>query len=84
MPPAPHIPINRTGRILRDAQHTGWLIRVEPFPKSDTAFYVFYFTDDRAQGFDDWVQDYDNLVYLFETRGLIVDWDIPQPEAPDS
>lgn len=74
------IPINRTGRILRDAQHAGWLIRVEPFPKSDTAFYVFYFTDDRAQGFDDWVQDYDNLTGLFESRGLVVDWDIPQPQ----
>ena len=42
---------------------------------------MFYFTDDRAQGFDDWVQDYDNLTGLFENRGLVVDWDIPQPDT---
>lgn len=79
MPDNASIPINRTGRILSDEQHAGWLIRVEPFPKSDTAFYVFYFTDDRTQGFDSWVQDYDNLISLFENRGLVVDWDIAQP-----
>jgi hypothetical protein len=73
------IPINRTGRILSGEQHAGWLIRVEPADASGDSFLVLYFTDDRMQGFDDWVQDYDNLMGLFDHKQLVVNWDIPQP-----
>ncbi|WP_444886405.1 hypothetical protein [Microbulbifer sp. JMSA008] len=70
------IPLNTIGKI-EAGDNKGWQVKVEPCATDSENCLVLIsrdFSNPEAEGYDDWVEDYESLKQYFKESKWLISW----------
>ena len=68
-------PINKVGEIISGTDYVGWNIEIKNDIPNEGCYLILIWSDEKNEGYDDWVGSKADLQFYFLEKGWSVRWD---------